>query len=150
MNWRPIRVCFALLASLIVAPASAEVVADGRVGAAGPVYPGLDSGGVFADFLIDSDFGELAGGNWFHSFGTFSIGTGEIASFDGSPAVERIITGVTATDGAFINGRLRSAAAGVNLFEAHEQLAPLLQIPGADLPELQNLSLQLRAPNHLL
>src|SRR5262249_27908860 len=63
-------------------------VRDGTLGRApaGIVAPGPDDLGT-ASYLIRADLGEQRGGNLFHSFSKFSIGSGERATFtaDGAP-----------------------------------------------------------------
>ena len=98
------------LAGLAAAPASAQtplpaqnqglVVRDGLLGSApaGVVAPGPDDLGQ-ADYLIRADLGEQRGGNLFHSFSRFSIGSGERATFTGQGApnpgaIENVISRV--------------------------------------------------------
>src|SRR5262245_37132307 len=75
------------LAGLATAPAASGqnqglVVRDGTLGSepGGIVAPGPDDLGQ-ADYLIRADLGEQRGGNLFHSFLRFSIGSGERATF---------------------------------------------------------------------
>src|SRR5215813_504728 len=84
-------------------PASAQiqvpgqgVVRDGSLGStpAGIVPPGPDDLGT-ATYLIRADLGEQRGGNLFHSFTRFSIGSGERATFtaDGAPSpIDNVIS----------------------------------------------------------
>ena len=91
--------------ALLPAPAAAQsqglVVRDGTVGSApaGVVAPGPDDLGT-ANYLIRADLGEQRGGNLFHSFRLFGIGSGERATFtdQGAPnpgAIDNVISRVT-------------------------------------------------------
>src|SRR5262245_64353082 len=102
-----------LAAALAASPVSAQmpppqnqglVVRDGTLGRApaGVVASGPDNLGT-ADYLIRADLGEQHGGNLFHSFSRFSIGSGERATFtsDGAPnpsAIDNVISRVTGPD----------------------------------------------------
>jgi len=75
------------LAGLLATSAPAQnqglVVRDGTLGSlpGGIVEPGPDDLGQ-ANYLIRADLGEQRGGNLFHSFSRFSIGSGErVGSF---------------------------------------------------------------------
>lgn len=89
------------------------------------VGPGLDSGNIHADYLIESNMGTARGENLFHSFDQFSIGQGEVATFNnlsgsaGDPnraatAFNRIITRVTGASVSQIDGLMRSRVAKAN------------------------------------
>src|SRR5262245_27702181 len=114
------------LAGLAAPPASAQnqglVVRDGTLGGApeGIVAPGLDDLGT-ADYLIRADLGEQHGGNLFHSFKFFSIGTGERATFtnQGAPnpgAIENVISRVTGGEASQIDGTLHSTIPGADVW----------------------------------
>src|SRR4029077_5498413 len=60
--------------------------------------------------------GTIRGSNQFHSFGLFSVGTGDIASFNGPAGIQNIVSRVTGGVGSAVNGTLRSTIAGANLF----------------------------------
>ena len=60
--------------------------------------------------------GTITGSNLFHSFGRFSVGTGERATFTGPPAIANILSRVTGGEPSVINGLLRSEIAGANLY----------------------------------
>ncbi|MEO5332307.1 MAG: filamentous hemagglutinin N-terminal domain-containing protein [Magnetococcus sp. YQC-5] len=83
-------------------------------GSMNPAFSGAitKSGGVYA---IKQDFGKTVGTNLFHSFGNFSLTTGETADFQGSNIVN-IVARVTGKALSDINGTLKSSAAGANLY----------------------------------
>jgi len=60
--------------------------------------------------------GTIKGRNQFHSFERFSVGAGDIASFNGPGGIENILGRVTGGLGSDINGTLRSTIDGANLF----------------------------------
>ncbi|MGI9419259.1 MAG: filamentous hemagglutinin N-terminal domain-containing protein [Geminicoccaceae bacterium] len=81
---------------------------DGSVGAAqtlgGPNYD------------IDAELGTQAGGNLFHSFQEFSIGTDESATFSGPGSVDNIISRVTGGELSAVDGLLASTIPGASLW----------------------------------
>lgn len=60
--------------------------------------------------------GTIKGTNQFHSFGLFSVGTGDTASFNGPPGILNIIGRVTGGQQSLIDGILRSTILGANLY----------------------------------
>ncbi len=101
------------------APVAAQVIRDGSIGPAGAplaVPSGLDPNGDFADYLIGSDLGEISGGTLYHSFGTFSVSTGEVATFTGPDAITTVVSRNTGAAGLFLNGTLRSTMPSAELF----------------------------------
>jgi filamentous hemagglutinin family protein len=66
--------------------------------------------------LYDINGGTTKGTNLFHSFGQFSVGTGDIASFNGLPTIKNILSRVTGGTRSEIDGTLRSTIAGANLW----------------------------------
>src|SRR5215475_3608031 len=110
-------------------PASAQmpspsqgVVRDGTLGSAakGVVAPGADDLGT-ATYLIRADLGEQHGGNLFHSFERFSIGSGERATFtdQGAPnpgASDNVISRVTGGELSQIDGTLHSTIPGADVW----------------------------------
>jgi filamentous hemagglutinin family protein len=87
---------------------SAQIITDGKVG------PAVDLGGP--DYAITADLGTLAGDNLFHSFDTFSIGTGETATFSGPDSVDNVISRVTGGTVSDIDGVLRSTILDADVF----------------------------------
>jgi filamentous hemagglutinin family protein len=66
--------------------------------------------------LYNINGGTIRGSNLFHSFGLFSVGTGDIASFNGPGGIANILSRVTGGRQSIIDGQLRSAIAGANLY----------------------------------
>ncbi len=60
--------------------------------------------------------GTIKGNSQFHSFDQFDLGTGEIASFNGSARIENILSRVTGGTLSNIDGTLRSTIEGANMF----------------------------------
>jgi len=60
--------------------------------------------------------GTIKGTNQFHSFGLFSVGTGDRARFNGPPVISNIIGRVTGGQQSIIDGLLQSAISGANLY----------------------------------
>ncbi len=86
----------ACLAALLAAPAPAQVVTDGTVGA----RVSLDGSAVF----VDPALGRRAGGNLIHSFSAFDVQTGAAAAFGLPAGVERVIGRVTGPGASAIDG----------------------------------------------
>jgi filamentous hemagglutinin family protein len=86
--------------------AGSSITSDGTLGTnvsqAGSVY--------------SIDGGTIRGSNQFHSFGQFSVGTGDTASFNGPPAISNIIGRVTGGQQSVIDGLLKSTISGANLY----------------------------------
>ncbi|OQX21510.1 MAG: hypothetical protein BWK80_33110 [Desulfobacteraceae bacterium IS3] len=101
-------VAFHLLSGLPAA--HAQVVFDGSIGAAGKLnLPG-------PDYDIKAEYGQQSGANLFHSFQQFNINTNEIATFTGPDSVRNIISRVTGGNASRIDGMLRSAIPGADLY----------------------------------
>jgi filamentous hemagglutinin family protein len=86
----------------------AEVVLDGTLGTKGAL--------VGPDFLIKNTMGQQVGANLFHSFESFTVNTGESATFIGPSSVENILARVTGGNRSVINGTLRSEIPNANLY----------------------------------
>ncbi|MBL8247014.1 MAG: filamentous hemagglutinin N-terminal domain-containing protein, partial [Candidatus Competibacter sp.] len=91
-----------------ISTVQAAVTLDGSVGRAGAL-PG-------PNYAISADWGRQVGGNLFHSFGQFSIHTGESATFSGPSSVSNIIGRVTGGQMSVIDGAIRSTIPGANLY----------------------------------
>ena len=93
---------------ILALPAHAGITMDGTLG----------QGGALAgpNYQIPADLGQQVGGNLFHSFGQFSIDTGESATFSGPHSVNNIIGRVTGGEASFIDGTIRSTIPGANLY----------------------------------
>jgi filamentous hemagglutinin family protein len=79
----------------------AQIVTDGTIGL-GKTLEG-------PHYTIGADLGKIQGGNWFHSFRDFNIGTGERATFSPEP-VTNIIARVTGGKPSSIYGSLSASA----------------------------------------
>jgi len=60
--------------------------------------------------------GTIKGTNQFHSFGLFSVGTGDTASFNGPSGIANILSRVTGGQQSMIDGILKSTISGANLY----------------------------------
>lgn len=145
---RGLRLAAAWLACALaaaVAPSFARaqnlglVVRDGSLGRApaGVVAPGLDPLGQPASYLIAPELGEQRGGNLFHSFTRFGIGSGESATFTGPDpltgpqSVRNVISRVSGGDASRIQGTLRSTIPGADVYLVNP--AGVIFEPGARL-----------------
>ena len=97
-----------LLASVMIPFSHAEITLDGTLGPSGSL-PG-------PDYVISDDLGSLHGSNLFHSFGEFSVLTGESATFTGPDMIENVIGRVTGGNSSFIDGLLSCTILDANLF----------------------------------
>ena len=92
----------ALAALAQAAPrASAQVVTDGSLGAAGPVSR------VNGTYSIPDTLGRRHGANLFHSFSRLDLAAGETASFSGPAAVTNVLARVTGGQPSSVDGTLR-------------------------------------------
>ncbi len=103
------KILFLILICLVFSTAIpdrvyAQVVPDGTMGTAGEI-----KGPVYD---IKAEYGKQSGSNLFHSFGQFSITSGETADFRVSPAIRNIISRVTGGEISSIDGTLRSTLSG--------------------------------------
>jgi filamentous hemagglutinin family protein len=92
-------------------PAGAEIATDGSLG------PALEIDGP--QYEIPASLGRQNGGNLFHSFSFFDIGSGERATFSDAGAigpVERVLSRVTGGEPSEIHGTLRSTIEGADLY----------------------------------
>src|SRR5512136_992238 len=86
--------------------AASHITSDGTMGTiinqAGKVY--------------NIDGGTIRGTNLFQSFGLFSVGTGDTASFNGPVGIANIVGRVTGGQQSIIDGILKSTITGANLY----------------------------------
>lgn len=109
---RLLRVIFVWLAAgftLLTASSRADVIRDGSLGN-GPLR--LEG----PDFVIAQRYGQTHGGNLFHSFETFNLGSDQSATFEGSPEIDRILSRVTGPGESLIDGLLRSTIPDADLY----------------------------------
>jgi len=66
--------------------------------------------------LYNINGGTIKGSNLFQSFTLFSVGTGDIASFNGPNGIVNILSRVTGGQQSLIDGTLRSTISGANLY----------------------------------
>jgi filamentous hemagglutinin family protein len=93
------------------APAGAQIVTDGSVGAARVI------GSVNGVTTIGQDLGRLAGRNLFHSFREFNVGSGQTALFTTTtPGLANVISRVTGGNPTQIFGTVRLTADGAPNF----------------------------------
>jgi filamentous hemagglutinin family protein len=102
-----------LIAAALVARSQAQnITLDGSLGGArGPL--------AGPNYMIPADVGQIRGGNLFHSFGRFTVQTGERATFTpplNGTTIANILSRVTGGQRSDINGPLRSEIPGANLF----------------------------------
>ena len=88
--------------------ADSAVTLDGTLGTSGPL--------AGPDYAIPESVGQTRGANLFHSFGQFSLGSGESATFGGSAGIGNIIARVTGGAISSIDGRISSTITGANLY----------------------------------
>jgi len=94
---------------MMVFSVTAEIIIDNSFDKGQTIQPEENT------YYIDSDFGYENGVNLFHSFQTFNIEKGMIASFSGPSGIQRIISRVTGGQ-SLINGTIMSEIPGADLF----------------------------------
>jgi len=97
-----------LVSPLYTTAAFAEIVLDGSMGSSGAI--------AGPNFAITSDFGQQRGANLFHSFSSFNLVRGDIATFSGPGNVNNIISRVTGGTRSSIDGKISSTISGANMF----------------------------------
>lgn len=86
------------------------ITSDGTLGNAGSLnLPG-------PDYEIKAEYGKQAGANLFHSFRQFNIHSDESATFTGPNSIRNIITRVTGGEASWIDGIMRSAISGADMY----------------------------------
>lgn len=86
----------------------AEVTLDGTLGPSGPL--------AGPHYPIPAEVGHQVGSNLFHSFGKFSVNTGESATFSGPESIDNVIGRVTGGDASWIDGTLRNQIPSADLY----------------------------------
>lgn len=84
-------------------PVQAAAVTDGSMGAVQSLS---------GNFTVPQSLGQLKGNNLFHSFGSFSIGASESATFLSGATVQNVIARVTGSEASLLQGLLALKAAG--------------------------------------
>ncbi|MBC8017815.1 MAG: filamentous hemagglutinin N-terminal domain-containing protein [Verrucomicrobia bacterium] len=93
---------------VLSAPAQAGITLDGSVGPSGTL--------TGPNYSISDTVGTRTGNNLFHSFGTFTVGTGESATFSGPSGIANIIGRVTGGSPSSVDGLIRSTIDNANLY----------------------------------
>ncbi|MGF1527791.1 MAG: filamentous hemagglutinin N-terminal domain-containing protein, partial [Candidatus Competibacterales bacterium] len=88
--------------------ARAQMAFDGSLGPVGAL--------AGPDFEISAAAGRQVGGNLFHSFQHFNVHSGESATFTGPASVETILGRVTGGEPSTVDGLLRSAIPGADVY----------------------------------
>ena len=104
-----VLIFFIVQALFLPSTGQADVTLDGSFGP--------EKALVGPDYIIDAADGRLVDQtNLFHSFGNFNIDTGETATFTGPDTINSIIGRITGGSQSSIDGLLRSAIPGADLF----------------------------------
>lgn len=99
------------LIALLAAPQPGQAQSITIDGSLSPAWTLVGPG-----YTIGPGLGKQVGGNLFQSFGKFGLNTGESATFAGPRGIANIIGRVTGGSPSSIDGAIRSAIAGANLF----------------------------------
>lgn len=102
-----LAITFMLLASQ--ACSAGSVVADKTLSSSGGRLSG-------PDFRVGPNLGRQAGGNLFHSFSQFNIGSDESITFTGPSAVRNVLVRVTGGEAARLDGTLSCGIPNANFF----------------------------------
>ncbi len=97
-----------LLTGLLTTPVRAQIATDGTVG------PMTNLMGP--NFSIPATLGTQTGSNLFHSFLTFNVRNGEIATFTGPPGLDNVISRVTGGQSSLIDGFFSSTIPGADVW----------------------------------
>jgi filamentous hemagglutinin family protein len=113
--WRVLAWSVGAAVNVLTAGATAQqftsnITADGTLGTR--VMPTSIPGGT----QYDINGGKIAGSNQFHSFTSFGVGTGDVASFNGPAGIENVISRVTGGSLSAIDGTIASTVSGANVF----------------------------------
>jgi len=102
------RYTIAIIVIVYVVTVQADIVLDGSLGPKTPL--------MGPNFTIDAHLGQQRGSNLFHSFQSFGLEAGEIATFMGPPDVQNIISRVTGGQVSHIDGTVRVTVPSANLY----------------------------------
>ncbi|QLH51275.1 MAG: filamentous hemagglutinin N-terminal domain-containing protein [Candidatus Accumulibacter cognatus] len=111
-DWPPVTALLAVAGCALPAQAASNIVLDGSIGA-GPTVVLTPSGTVsrgsasYQQITIPENYGQRAGGNVFHSFSKFSVGSGDGAVFTINGPASNVISRVTGGQLSTINGLLK-------------------------------------------
>ncbi|MBL8402138.1 filamentous hemagglutinin N-terminal domain-containing protein, partial [Accumulibacter sp.] len=111
-DWPPVAALLAVAGCALPAQAASNIVLDGSIGA-GPTVVLTPSGTVsrgsasYQQITIPENYGQRAGGNVFHSFSKFSVGSGDGAVFTINGPASNVISRVTGGQLSTINGLLK-------------------------------------------
>jgi filamentous hemagglutinin family protein len=98
----------AVVSSFTTIATAGQVTTDGSMGAAttltGPNY------------TVSQDLGTTVGNNLFHSFGTFNLSQGDVATFTGADTIQNVISRVTDGNPSNIDGTIQSQIGNANFF----------------------------------
>jgi filamentous hemagglutinin family protein len=85
-----------------------NITLDGTLGPAGTLTGPI--------YIIPQGVGQTVGSNLFHSFGRFSLDTGEVSLFQSGADIRNILSRVTGGSPSIINGLIFTQSSSVNLF----------------------------------
>lgn len=105
---RTLLILFLLLALPLSSGHGGGVVYDGTTGASGSL--------TGPNYRITSDRGTTVGSNLFHSFSTFNLSKGDIATFSGPNSINNVISRVTGGSASTIDGKISSQMNGANFY----------------------------------
>ena len=113
---KPLLVVFATCLPALMLPREViggslahNIATDGSLGPAAVTLTG-------PSYAITASLGKQVGGNLFHSFAKFGLATKETATFSGPTSVTNVIGRVTGGNASSIDGTIKSAIAGANLY----------------------------------
>ena len=112
LPWQPVAALLTVAWCALPAQAASSIVRDGSIGA-GPTAVLTPSGTVsrgsasYQQITIPENYGQRAGGNVFHSFSKFSVGSGDGAVFTINGPASNVISRVTGGQLSTINGLLK-------------------------------------------
>ena len=111
-HWPPVTALLAAACCALPAQAASNIVRDGSIGA-GPLTALTPAGTVtrgsvsYQNIAIPENYGQRSGGNVFHSFSKFSVGSGDGAVFTINGPASNVISRVTGGQLSTISGLLK-------------------------------------------